>query len=84
MTLQMFCFYLLIFYQLVLSIATLSICSTLGQVIKPLDDAVVIHILIGHNQPITEMIIPSSLDIMLTVSRDNTVKVCVVKFINLL
>ncbi|XP_053386344.1 NACHT domain- and WD repeat-containing protein 1-like isoform X2 [Mercenaria mercenaria] len=46
-----------------------------GQVSNPLDEAVVIHVLTGHNRPVTEFVVPTSLDMLLTVSLDNTIKV---------
>ncbi|XP_053407147.1 uncharacterized protein LOC123546872 [Mercenaria mercenaria] len=46
-----------------------------GQVSNPLDEAVVVHVLTGHNQPVREFVVPASLDMLLTVSWDNTIKV---------
>ncbi|XP_052773919.1 uncharacterized protein LOC128212477 [Mya arenaria] len=46
-----------------------------GYVGKPLDNAIVVHVLTGHNEPITNIIIPQSLETIITASMDKTVKV---------
>ncbi|KAL4232251.1 hypothetical protein ACF0H5_009825 [Mactra antiquata] len=46
-----------------------------GEVKRTISDAIVIHVLIGHNQPIIELVTSSSLDIIFTVGEDNTIKV---------
>lgn len=51
------------------------ILTFVGTVDNPLQHAVVINVLIGHNQPIREILVKSSLDVLLTASKDNTIKV---------
>ncbi|XP_052225116.1 NACHT domain- and WD repeat-containing protein 1-like [Dreissena polymorpha] len=51
-----------------------SICYA-GTVNEPLEEAVVIHVLIGHNGPMRDTLVDSSLELLITLSADNTVKV---------
>ncbi|XP_052773777.1 uncharacterized protein LOC128212382 [Mya arenaria] len=46
-----------------------------GYVGKPLDNAIVVNVLTGHNGHITDIVIPETLETIITASWDNTVKV---------